>query len=452
MKAINKWTLAVAMLAGLASCEMKNEILGKDPMTGDTGTLNLYVETGKTTKGTTDQVDQFPVTITGTDVEYTKKFDSYAELKQAGDVTLPVGTYTIEACSPGEFKSEMSEPFYGGKLENVKIVKGQTAETSVVCTMQNVKISISFTEEFLATYQDWTITVTDKKQDGHIKTYTKAADGETPAPVYWKMDESVETIYINGTAKTNGGETVTISGTAKKTNLPEYEEGDDTSFVGGDELKIEFSPVKVEGSTPGVLEEGIQITITMFNSEENKNVEIPVDPGTDGGDTEEPGTGEDGGGEGEDGEGDTNTNPTIQLPADITYSISAGDAPESADAIIKAPAGLESVIVKIDGGNAAFRAIINDLDLGGSNFTSGVDLVGNSTFEGIIADLGTMGIDPISVPEKGDTEYIFPIASFFKMLNIYKATDPGDSHDFIITVQDKNGESVEDVLKVTIKE
>lgn len=450
MKAINKWTLAVAMLAGLASCEMKNEILGKDPMTGDTGTLNLYVETGKTTKGTTDQVDQFPVTITGTDVEYTKKFDSYAELKQAGDVTLPVGTYTIEACSPGEFKSEMSEPFYGGKLENVKIVKGQTAETSVVCTMQNVKISISLTEEFLATYQDWTINVTDK--NGHIKTYTKAADGETPAPVYWKMDENVETIYINGTAKTNGGEDVTISGTAKKSNLPEYEEGDDTSFVGGDELKIEFSPVKVEGSTPGILEEGIQITITMFNSEENENVEIPVDPGTEGGDTEEPGTGEDGGDEGEDGEGDTNTNPTIQLPADITYSISAGDAPESADAIIKAPAGLESVIVKIDGGNAEFRAIINDLDLGGSNFTSGVDLVGNSTFEGIIADLGAMGIDPISVPAKGDTEYIFPIASFFKMLNIYKATDPGDSHDFIITVQDKNGESVEDVLKVTIKE
>ena len=219
---------------------MKDEILGKDPMSGDTGTLSLYVETGKTTKGTTDQVDQFPVTITGTDVEYTKKFDSYAELKQAGDVTLPVGTYTIEACSPGEFKSEMSEPFYGGKLENVKIVKGQTAETSVVCTMQNVKISISLTEEFLATYQDWTINVTDK--NGHIKTYTKAADGETPAPVYWKLDESVETIYINGKAKTNGDEDVTISGTAKKSNLPEYEEGDDTSFVGGDELKIEFSP------------------------------------------------------------------------------------------------------------------------------------------------------------------------------------------------------------------
>lgn len=439
MKAINKWTLAVAMLAGLASCEMKNEILGKDPMTGDTGTLNLYVETGKTTKGTTDQVDQFPVTITGTDVEYTKKFDSYAELKQAGDVTLPVGTYTIEACSPGEFKSEMSEPFYGGKLENVKIVKGQTAETSVVCTMQNVKISISFTEEFLATYQDWTITVTDKKQDGHIKTYTKAADGETPAPVYWKMDESVETIYINGTAKTNGGEDVTISGTAKKSNLPEYEEGDDTSFVGGDELKIEFSPVKVEGSTPGVLEEGIQITITMFNSEENKNVEIPVNPGTDGGDTEEPGTGEDGGDEGEGNE----KAPTIDLPADFSYSASTGDGkPASADAWLKTPAGLKSAIVKIETTSPAFEATLEDVDMGG-NLLEGVELVNNTGIDDLFTGVGLEDRSP----KPGVTEYKFPVGAFFTFLDMFPGT-----HKFHITLTDNEDVTVSDVLTITITE
>lgn len=441
MKAINKWTLAVAMLAGLASCEMKNEILGKDPMTGDTGTLNLYVETGKTTKGTTDQVDQFPVTITGTDVEYTKKFDSYAELKQAGDVTLPVGTYTIEACSPGEFKSEMSEPFYGGKLENVKIVKGQTAETSVVCTMQNVKISISFTEEFLATYQDWTITVTDKKQDGHIKTYTKAADGETPAPVYWKMDESVETIYINGTAKTNGGEDVTISGTAKKSNLPEYEEGDDTSFVGGDELKIEFSPVKVEGSTPGVLEEGIQITITMFNSEENKNVEIPVDPGTDGGDTEEPGTGEDGGDEG--GEEGNEGAPTIDLPADFSYSKSTGEGkPANADAYLKTPNGLKSAIVRIETNSEGFKATLNDVDMGG-NLLEGVELVNNTNIDDLFE---SVELEDRS-PKPGVTEYKFPVGAFFTFLDMFPGT-----HKFHITLTDNEDVTVSDVLTITITE
>lgn len=437
MKAINKWALAVAMLAGLASCEMKNEILGKDPMTGDTGTLNLYVETGKTTKGTTDQVDQFPVTITGTDVEYTKTFDSYAELQQAGDVTLPVGTYTIEACSPGEFKSEMSEPFYGGKVENVKIVKGQTAETSVVCTMQNVKISISLTEEFLATYQDWTINVTDK--NGHIKTYTKAADGETPAPVYWKMDESVETIYINGTAKTNGGEDVTISGTAKKSNLPEYEEGDDTSFVGGDELKIEFSPVKVEGSTPGILEEGIQITITMFNSEKNENVEIPVDPGTDGGDTEEPGTGEDGGDEG----GENKKAPTIDLPADFSYSKSTGEGkPASADAWLYTPAGLKSAKVRIETKSSAFEATLKEVDMGG-NLLEGVELVNNTSFDNLFE---SVGLEDRS-PKPGVTEYKFPVGAFFMFLDMYTGT-----HKFHITLTDNEDVTVSDVLTITITE
>lgn len=445
MKAINKWALAVTLLAGLSSCEMKDEILGKDPLTGDTGILSLYVETGKTTKGTTDQVDQFPVTITGTDVEYTKKFDSYAELKQAGDVTLPVGTYTIEACSPGEFKSEMSEPFYGGKLENVKIVKGQTAETSVVCTMQNVKISISFTEEFLATYQDWTITVTDKKQDGHIKTYTKAADGETPAPVYWKMDESVETIYINGTAKTNGGEDVTISGTAKKSNLPEYEEGDDTSFVGGDELKIEFSPVKVEGSTPGILEEGIQITITMFNSEKNENVEISVDPGTDGGDTEEPGTGEDGGDEGGeegDGGGETTAEPTISFPQS-TYTLPA-DTTKNADATIMAEAGLKSVKVKITGGNDKFATAVAGM-FGG---TEPFELIGNTQLSGIFSKM------QISLPNTNDTEYVFPVGNFFSLLaaDSFGPTTTDDGHIFEITVTDQNDKTVSGKLNVIVTE
>lgn len=446
MKAINKWTLAVAMLAGLASCEMKNEILGKDPMTGDTGTLNLYVETGKTTKGTTDQVDQFPVTITGTDVEYTKTFDSYAELQQAGDVTLPVGTYTIEACSPGEFKSEMSEPFYGGKVENVKIVKGQTAETSVVCTMQNVKISISLTEEFLATYQDWTINVTDK--NGHIKTYTKAADGETPAPVYWKMDESVETIYINGTAKTNGGEDVTISGTAKKSNLPEYEEGDDTSFVGGDELKIEFSPVKVEGSTPGILEEGIQITITLFNSEKDENVEIPVDPGTDGGDTEEPGTGEDGGDEGGeegDGGGETAAGPTISFPQS-TYTL-PDDAEKNADATITAEAGLKSVKVKITAGNEGFSNALDLLVSSGIDFSTGVELVDNKPLEGVIGIIAP----GLKVPSEEATDYKFPVGSFFEVLSDAGATD-STGHIFDITVTDQNGKTASGKLNVIVTE
>lgn len=434
MKTMNKWMWAVTLLFGLASCEMKDEILGKDPMTGDTGTLSLSVETGKVTRGTTDQVDQFPVVITGKDVEYTQKFDSYAELKQAGEVKLPVGTYTIEACSPGEFKSEMSEPFYGGEQE-VKIQKDVTSETSVVCTMQNVKISIELTEEFLATYQDWTINVTDK--NGHVKTYTKTADGETPAPVYWKMDEGVETIYINGTAKTNGNEDVTISGTAKKSNLPEFEEGDDTSFVGGDELKIDFTPVKVEGSTPGIEKDGIQITITLFNSEKNENVEIPVNPGTDGGDTEEPGTGEDGGNEGEDGDGETNSitisdNGTGYLTNGVT--IEGDNYPTDVKVIMDVPNGIQNVYVKVESSNDYFT---NAAGLMGLTNGDGMDLTSDKAKE--LSDY-------FPLPNQGASEYSFSMTtSLFQMLGSYKG-----KHDFILKVVDSNGNSESAVLTINI--
>lgn len=437
MKAINKWALVVTLLVGLASCEMKDEIFGKDLMSGDTGVLSLSVETGKKTKGSTDQIDQFPVTITGKDVEYTQKFDTFAELDEAGSVTLPVGTYTIEACSPGEFKSEMDEPFYGGEQE-VKIQKDVTTKVSVVCTMQNVKISISFTEEFLATYKDWNINVTDKKQDGHIKTYTKAADGSTPAPVYWKMDESVETIYINGTATTVGGEPVTISGTAKKTNLPEYEVGDETSFIGGDELKIEFSPVKVEGSTPGVEKDGVNITITLFNLEQNENVEIPVSPGTDGGDTEEPGTGEDGG----DGE-ETEGAPTIDLPADFSYSASTGEGkPANADAYLKTPNGLKSAIVRIETNSEGFKATLNDVNMGG-NLLEGVELVNNTSIDNLFE---SVELEDRS-PKPGVTEYKFPVGAFFTFLDMFPGT-----HKFHITLTDNEDVIVSDVLTITITE
>lgn len=437
MKAINKWALVVTLLVGLASCEMKDEIFGKDLMSGDTGVLSLSVETGKKTKGSTDQIDQFPVTITGKDVEYTQKFDTFAELEDAGSVTLPVGTYTIEACSPGEFKSAMDEPFYGGEQE-VKIQKDVTTKVSVVCTMQNVKISISFTEEFLATYKDWNINVTDKKQDGHIKTYTKAVDGSTPAPVYWKMDESVETIYINGTATTVGGEPVTISGTAKKTNLPEYEVGDETSFIGGDELKIEFSPIKVEGSTPGVEKDGVNITITLFNLEQNENVEIPVSPGTDSGDTEEPGTGEDGG----DGE-ETEGAPTIDLPADFSYSASTGEGkPANADAYLKTPNGLKSAIVRIETNSEGFKATLNDVNMGG-NLLEGVELVNNTSIDNLFE---SVELEDRS-PKPGVTEYKFPVGAFFTFLDMFPGT-----HKFHITLTDNEDVTVSDVLTITITE
>lgn len=435
MKTINKWALGIALMVGLASCEMKDELLGDSVLSGDTGFLTLNVATANvSTKGTTDQVDEFPVTIKGKDVEYTKTYDSYAELKKEESIELPVGTFTIEAHSPVEFEDVMSEPYYGG-TKDITITKGVTSEEEVQCKIQNVKITMSYTAAFLQTYESWTITVNDKK--GHVEVFTKE-DGTEPASVYWKLDGTVETIYIEGKAvnKTTKEE-VSIYGTAKKTNLPGYEDDDDTAFVGGDELKIEANPVQVEGSTPGVEKEGIEINVSGFDSETNEEILIDVEQGTN-----PPGEG------GEDGDGDGGDEgkdeaPTISLPDDFSYSTSTSEGkPASADAKFSIPNGLKSAVVKIETNNEAFEATLNDVDMNG-NLLEGIELVNNSEIDKLFESVELENRSP-----KPDvTEYTFPVGAFFTFLDMFTGV-----HKFHITVTDNEGSSVSDILTITITE
>ncbi len=147
----------------------------------------------------------------------------------------------------------------------------------------------------------------------------------------------------------------------------------------------------------------------------------------------------------EDG-GTVTDGPTLSLPADVTYGSEGTGMPASADALIGASAGLESIVVKIKGGNAAFDAILKDLTMDGQSFTTGVDLVDNSQFNDLL-----VGVDPsLSAPHDGDTQYTFPIGVFFTFLNMTGATDEGAAHEFSIVVTDKNGKTATGTFKVTI--
>ena len=438
MNTINKWALGMAFVMGLASCEMKEEIWGNDPISGDTGLLDLNIATTSSknqisTKGTTDQVEEFPVTITGKDVDYNLSFASFAKLKEENPLTLPVGTFTIEAHSPGEFEDVMTEPYYGGTKE-ITIAKSTTTQDSISCTIQNVKISLDLTSSFLETYGEWEITVTDN--NGHVKVYKNTdEDAEEPASIYWKLGDDVEIIYIKGSATTKDGqEKVTINSSAKKTDLQEYEDGESTSFVGGDELVLSFTPVKVEGSTPGVEKDGIEITISGFNSEKNENISIDVDPGTDepgeSGDTEDP------------EDGDKNA-PSINLPTDFSYSASTGEGkPKSADAVFTIPNGLKSAIVKIETTSEAFKATLNEVNMGG-NLLEGIELVNNSGIDDLFTGVGLENRSP----KPNVTEYTFPVGAFFTFLDMFTGV-----HKFHITVTDNEDQSVSDTLTITITE
>ncbi|MDY3068482.1 MAG: DUF4493 domain-containing protein [Parabacteroides sp.] len=425
MKAINIWMLSAVFFAGLTSCEMKDEIFGKD-VPNETGYLTLDVNAGSSasveTKGTTDQKEDFPVIIKALEFDYTVEYDSYSQLLEetgnTGKVELPIGKYEIEAHSPGEFAEKMGEPYYGG-VKAVEIIKGVEKPATVTCSIQNTKIAMNFTDEFINFYESWNITVDDKK--GHSEIYTQ--EKTDPAPVYWKMASETDKIYVTGTAviKTSR-ETVTINETLTKKDSEDYENGDSPYFGGGDGIAISLAPAKDGELNKG----GIVITVEGFDQETNEEIGIGVEVGGDG--------------EGEGGsETPSGDEPTITIPQEVY--ILPMDSAKNADAVIHADAGIKSVKVQIIAGNDVFINIVQGM-FGEDPF----ELIGNATLEPVFTEMG------ISLPKENDLDYKFPVGNFFELLSGMGKTTSINGHEFNITVVDSNGKSATKRLSVKVEE
>lgn len=454
MNTINKLTLGLVLMAGFASCEMKDELLGKKGEFGDVGFLSLDIATSTagntvTTKGTTDQIDDFPVIITGTNVDTTLNFASFAELKEVLPIELPVGTYTIEAHSPGEYANEMSEPYYGGTKSATITKDVSETQTTVTCSIQNVKITINYTAAFLNTYNSWEITVNDGKTNGRTKTYSNTdSDASSPTPVYWKLDEGTEAIYVNGYAiHGTSGERITIAETIYKRNTVAGEDnpegGDANYFIGGDELVIGFNPTTVEGSTPGVEKNGIEITVSGFNAEMNETIEIEVDGTGDSGDSgdDEP----ENPGEGDSSAITISDNGTGYLTNGVT--VSGSEYPDDVKVSISVPTdensdnGIQSVFVKITSTNSEFTgemtkegSLLKDLIEG----EKGLDLASEDAPQ----ELSSL----FPLPTKGEDNYEFSMSSsLFMMLSMFKGT-----HNFQLTVIDIDGNEASATLTITM--
>lgn len=437
MKKINTLLLSAALVSALASCEMKEELIGGKGSSDEMGLLDLTVATSSSsntvvTKAVTDEVNDFPVYIVAAPGDTTKRFASFAELKEQNPIELPFGTYTVVSNSPVPYERKMQYPYYKGE-ESVEISE-VTGKTTVTCTIQNVKIAFVPSAAFRNTYSDWTITVSDRLEtsnnsDALIATFTPANSGtdSEQAYEYWKLGNDVDKIYINGTATLKeGSETVTVYGVAEKKNLEGHEDADGNFFKGGDELVINLNPDKIEGSTAGVEKPGVIITIGGFNSETNETIEIDV-TGDNG--TEEPGgdTGEEG------GEEPADPNAAISITDGGTgyltngVTASGGELPNDIAVTINAKNGIQNVYVRIKTTNSKFEGMVKDMGLIDGN---GMDLA-SDVAHGTNPGEGLGSLFPL--PNVGDTEYNFQLSSTLcGLLKQFTGT-----HDFYLTVIDQ---------------
>lgn len=432
MKLFNIFSLGVLMACTFSSCEMKKELTSDFEESYDMGALELDVTVKQPVSNSrvdaNVSTDNFPVIIQGASEgieDVIKEYSSVLEVPES--VKLPIGNYSVTSHSAGDLQQKMDSPYYLGSTD-ITISKDIQTVANVVCKMANSRIQINYGDDFKASFSSWTITL--DVGPSSVLSYTE--QDVNMGPIYWLFDENVTSITVNITAITTSGNTVRDRRVFTKSDVAENYEDVSEAFVGGDAIEINMGTVEsLTGEVVGIT---VNTNITFENHEET--VEIPAyEENTDTGGEEE------------------NPTPdgavTLNLPEDVTYSITAGNAPSSADAYIASEAGLKKIVVTIVAGNDAFQAILLDLQMDGQSFLAengGVNIVDNADFGELVSTVGSQA------PAKGCKEYTFPIGAFFTFLNMTGATDEGKSHEFHMTVTDMEGNEATGIFKVTINE
>ena len=445
MKYRNTFVWVSMALLGFASCEMKDELIGNGGNSSDMGLLEVGVAVNSKvnnieTKASDDEVVPTTPSADGFTLEiingegFAKEY-TYDASQESNAIEVPVGEYTIYAHTPGELKVKMDTPYYGGK-ETLSVKKGMTSKVDVICKMENTKIQLTYSAEFLTTFASWNITITDG-----TTAVPYDQEDKNPAAVYWLIADQVKTINVDISATTIDGKKVSDS---RRLSKPE---GASAYWEGNDALNITVTPGTEEPTDPdqpvdpeepedsnGIT--GIEIKVDgEFGELDEEVVDVPVTPGDDSSDSGDSGDGSEDGDSGDETPADE---LSISIPQAV-YTLPA-DASKNADAVINADAGIKSVKVQIVGGNIGFAGIVAEM-FGTEPF----ELIGNETLAPILGGMG------IQLPNTGDLEYTFPVGQFFSLLSSMGETT-GEGHVFRIIVEDANGKTESCSLSVKVTE
>lgn len=143
---------------GLSSCSVETPFQGAD-YSGEgefsKAALNLDVRLDNNVKVRTasrageDLLDDFDIYFINTSTNQTAKYFSYKDMPEV--VTLPQGNYRVEAVYGEDLEAEWENPHFKGSSSNFSIEanKINTKIDPIICTLQNVMVSVIFEDELL---------------------------------------------------------------------------------------------------------------------------------------------------------------------------------------------------------------------------------------------------------------------------------------------------------------
>lgn len=406
-------SLFLGLACCFSSCEMKKELGGddRDPEAAK-GILDLSLVYVPETKADNIKAEDFNVSVYNEQNDLALYFDTYEALKATPQVLLPVGIYKV-ICSWGEKKeAAFDSPYFEGSKKS-QIVANEVTKTEVSAAIQNVKVNVSLSDDFLKNYKDnYSITLTNGK-----------------GVLVFNKNELRTAYFMPGTtlkytikATTKAGKEAILSGLLK--NESGTASGGDTFNIAIDVVpEVPEVPTDPEEPVvpPSQVSVGIKVEITLITRE--IEIVVPTEPTT----PENPGDPGDPGDPGVPATAITITGAGFDIDEPQTMTVEASKT-VVLDVALGATAGMAKVEVKII--SPAIQVI-----LGAEN---PFELIAPSQ---VMTDL----LDGIGLkrPSKGDKTFTFKIGPFMKLMG-------KGLHKFDVTITDAAGKSLKKTLTINI--
>lgn len=440
------WLLG--LMLGFSSCEMRDEILGKNELGENAGTLELSlssvyngVEMSRTTEivdgGTTTgnfneedvNVDGYTLVVTNTDTQEEVEKALVSELKnEEGKVVIPLteGNYSVKAYNyEGENVTVSERPYFKGE-QTFSVKKGVSTNVNLSCKLSCVEIQLGVTSAFTESFKDdYAITVDNG--DGATQVFDKENLGKK---YYFQTPEQQNHLTVSVKATSIEGNFIELNATVQK---PEDAEGGIADLADGDSFLINLTD---EGSTDSYLSIGLTVDLTF--TEVGETIEIPVENIIyDGPSVPTPG-------------GDPEPTPESTLTVTgipETYNLTTTGTVPTIKVDMASENGIKSLVVSISSDNALFPTLLSGLDLKEPFDLCNLEdrpeakknlLMLNLISEDVYAQLhaGTL------------TSYTFEVTSLVALL---PQTGLTGSHEFKLTISDGN-ETKEGALTVNVTE
>lgn len=349
----------LAFVVGFSSCEMRDEIMGRNEIGKDAGALELglssiyngvamgradaAVDNG-TASGNFDKedvdVNQYTLIVTNTETQEEVAKGVVADLKnQEGKIIIPLneGNYSVQAYNyDGQNVSVSERPFFKGE-QTFSVAKGISTNVDLTCKLACIEIELALTTAFTDSFKDdYTVTIDNGENASQV--FDNSSIGKK---YYFKTPVQKNSLNVAVKATSKEGNFIELLATVQK---PENAEGGHADLAGGDSFVISLTE---NGATESHLSIGLTVDLTF--TEQGETIEIPVENIIYDG-PEEPEEGED---------TDPETSITFKgLPA--TYTCTNGDTaiPGLQDVRILASNGIKNLNVTISGEIAGLLSMV----------------------------------------------------------------------------------------------